>query len=248
LLLLETLKTLKGLQQLQYLPVTFPLAAQMFQPKPSIIFTYQILRHLIAMFALLESSEDIVKNALGLLAKIIANIVSNPMEEKFRRIGRNNAAFSKKLGAVPGGTSCMEALGFRLVQDDWILDANAEAWDNLVACQTKLNRFNDNLQQSSPARSNSSADSKAEVVAPSTAPVPDPSVPTAVNTSPPQGQGPPLDPTAAAKLLQALLTLQSGLSPTSTADQPPPPASTAGQESPPAVRVLAFGLHPSTEP
>ena len=39
----------------------------------------------------------------------------------------------------------MQALGFDLVGDDWILTPTAEKWTNLVACQAKLTNFSQRM-------------------------------------------------------------------------------------------------------
>ena len=100
-----------------------------------------------AMMELLQNQEGVVKDAVGVLAKVSGNIVAHPMEDKYRRLNRTNAAFSKKVGAVPGGASCMTALGFHLEGDEWVLVPSADAWENLVACKNKLERFVAKLSQ-----------------------------------------------------------------------------------------------------
>lgn len=94
-----------------------------------------------AMFILLQNSEDAVLAAVQLLNTISSNILKNPMDEKYRKLNRTKKAFSSKIGSVSGGDRVMVALGFQLVADDWILFPTAEAWENLLACQTKLDRF-----------------------------------------------------------------------------------------------------------
>jgi hypothetical protein len=114
-------------------------AAQVYAAQQTSIFDQ-------AMFTLLENSEEIVENAVGILIKIIDNIVSNPNNEKFRRIGTKNAAFSKKIGTVRGGNQCMSAIGFKLMNDDWILTPSGEAWVHLLQCREKLQKFSVKLQ------------------------------------------------------------------------------------------------------
>jgi hypothetical protein len=79
--------------------------------------------------------------AATVLLKIISNITLHPVEEKYRRLNRTNQAFSKKVGTVAGGVDCMIALGFHLEGDEFVLIPNAEAWDNIVACKNKLEKF-----------------------------------------------------------------------------------------------------------
>jgi hypothetical protein len=118
------------------------------------------------MFQLLENpDENIILNAVTLLLKIISNILSNPNEEKYRKISKVNAAFSKRLGALTGGSSCMEALGFILQGDDWVLVPSGEAWENLLACKKKLEKFSEKLALSLASKPASNATSAPPVPA-----------------------------------------------------------------------------------
>ena len=95
-----------------------------------------------AMFELLQNSdESVVQAAVSVLLKVISNIISQPSIEKYRKLSRTNAAFTKKVGNVGGGSQCMIALGFQLVGDDWVLVPSAEAWENITLCKAKLEKF-----------------------------------------------------------------------------------------------------------
>ena len=48
--------------------------------------------------------------------RMIGNILKKPDEAKFRRINLANAAFTKRVGAVPGGITFLKAVGY--VKDD----------------------------------------------------------------------------------------------------------------------------------
>ena len=99
-----------------------------------------------AVFELLQHGDELaIQACISTLLKVISNVIAHPMEEKYRRLNRTNAAFAKKVGTIAGGPSCMIALGFRLVGDDWILVPNSGAWDNIVFCQTKLEKFSKRL-------------------------------------------------------------------------------------------------------
>ena len=123
-----------------------------------------------AMFELLKSpDESAVEAAITLLLKIVSNIISHPLDDKYRRLNRSNVAFSKKIGSLNGGSASMLALGFQLIGEDWILVPNSEAWNNIVSCHKKLERFlhriNDqhtktesNLQAESPSLKSSQTD------------------------------------------------------------------------------------------
>uniref|UniRef100_A0A0D9XA09 PUB domain-containing protein n=1 Tax=Leersia perrieri TaxID=77586 RepID=A0A0D9XA09_9ORYZ len=53
-----------------------------------------------------------VTRAFQILLKIIANIVKNPEEEKFRRIRLNNPVFKERVGSLQGGVEFLELCGF----------------------------------------------------------------------------------------------------------------------------------------
>ena len=112
--------------------------AQTSIPSPIIVDTRGFDR---AMHLLLDNSPQIVEDAVGLLLKVAMNIINNPSEDKYRRLGSTNATFIKKLGSVKGGVSCMEGLGFRLQGTDWMLTPSPEAWEALIQCKTKLDKF-----------------------------------------------------------------------------------------------------------
>ena len=93
------------------------------------------------MMLLLSNSDDVVLAAVTLLLKVSSNIIANPMEEKYRRLNQTNPAFKKKVGDISGGSNCMIGLGFRLEGDEWVLFPTSSAWDVLIACKSKLEKF-----------------------------------------------------------------------------------------------------------
>jgi hypothetical protein len=94
-----------------------------------------------AMTMLLGNEVEIVQNAISVLIKVASNIVNNPMEQKYRQVPSKNATFHKKVGSPAGGNECMKGLGFMLESDNWVLTPTADAWENLIACREKLERF-----------------------------------------------------------------------------------------------------------
>ncbi|XP_062195811.1 uncharacterized protein LOC133898980 isoform X2 [Phragmites australis] len=54
-----------------------------------------------------------VTRAFQILLKIIANIVKNPAEEKFRRIRLSNPVFKDRVGNLKGGVEFLELCGFQ---------------------------------------------------------------------------------------------------------------------------------------
>jgi hypothetical protein len=87
----------------------------------------------------LNNPPSVFQTALVTLEKILSNIVSNPMEEKYRKVKRNNAAFSKRLGGLVGGHDVMLAVGFLVGFEDgaevYQLHASPEQWPKL--CKAK---------------------------------------------------------------------------------------------------------------
>lgn len=149
-----------------------------------------------AMLELLHNPDVAVQGAVGVLLKIVSNIATFPMEEKYRRLNRTNAAFSKKVGSLKGGSNCMLALGFSLEGDEWVLIPNAQAWENMMACKGKLERFANKLNQTLGTAERNTA------VIPAAAPA----IPAAAAaSSPPQA---PIDPANLLVMQQLLQTMQ----------------------------------------
>jgi hypothetical protein len=86
---------------------------------------------------------QVYQTAVETLHKLVAKIIANPTEAKYRTIKTANPAFTRKLGGVPGGHDLMRAAGF-VVQTDAVetfaLPASAEAWPQLLATQASLAR------------------------------------------------------------------------------------------------------------
>lgn len=80
--------------------------------------------------------------AVSTLEKILSNCVEKPMEAKYRTVKKDNAAFQKRLGGLPGGEACMLACGFALDTQDgavcYVLVPSPEAWPKLVATKAKV--------------------------------------------------------------------------------------------------------------
>ena len=172
-----------------------------------------------AMFELLQNpDESVILAAVTILLKVISNIIQSPSEEKYRRLNRTNAAFSKKVGSITGGSSCMMALGFQLVGDEWVLVPSAEAWEIITSCKFKLEKFGKRLsdQISSPNRTVPTSTSPTPAVVSTESvpglglglPVPAPS--TTVATDSPAS---PMTPLAMQQFLHSLAALQTSLPP-----------------------------------
>ena len=91
----------------------------------------------IALTTLRTSNSSAVHlTAVQTLEKILSNIVNNPLEEKYRKVKRGNAAFNKRLGGISGGEAAMLAVGFSTETIDgepyYVMHPRPEAWPMLV--------------------------------------------------------------------------------------------------------------------
>ncbi|KAI4964178.1 hypothetical protein ZWY2020_006944 [Hordeum vulgare] len=59
-----------------------------------------------------------VKRAFQILLKIVANIVKNPEEDKFRRIRLSNPVFKDRVGNLQGGVEFLELCGFQKLRNN----------------------------------------------------------------------------------------------------------------------------------
>ena len=72
------------------------------------------------------------------LERVLKNIIDHPMEEKYRQVKKQNAAFHKRLGGLIGGHDCMLATGFTVDNDTssgeevYKLQATAQKWTYLT--------------------------------------------------------------------------------------------------------------------
>jgi hypothetical protein len=80
--------------------------------------------------------------AVSTLEKILANIIQNPMEDKYRKVKKQNAAFQRRLGGLAGGDAAMKAAGFIAEtangEDVYMMQASADAWPQLLATKATL--------------------------------------------------------------------------------------------------------------
>ena len=106
-----------------------------------------------ALTALKLNPPPTYKTALSTASKLLNNIISNPMEEKYRSIKKSNAAFNKRLGGVQGGEALLLAAGFELEDGVFVLKPSEEAWPKLVEAGTVIG----NALKEAEASSNVSA-------------------------------------------------------------------------------------------
>jgi len=88
------------------------------------------------------NSSSTFSTAVNTLAKIVGNIASHPMEEKYRRVKLANAAFQRRLGGLSGGDEAMRAVGFVLEESKsercYVMHASPDAWPKLMESKIKL--------------------------------------------------------------------------------------------------------------
>jgi hypothetical protein len=82
-----------------------------------------------------SNSPSIYTTAVTTLEKILNNIAEHPMEEKYRTVKLQNAAFQKRLGGLQGGDAIMKAVGFVVEGEPPVyqMQASPDAWPKLMA-------------------------------------------------------------------------------------------------------------------
>lgn len=88
-----------------------------------------------------NSSADYL-TAVTTLEKILNNITQHPMEEKYRKVKKDNPAFQRRLGALAAGDLVMQAAGFTTSiengEEVYLLQQSAEAWPRLLASKAAV--------------------------------------------------------------------------------------------------------------
>mmetsp|Transcript_52491 Transcript_52491/g.127094 ORF Transcript_52491/g.127094 Transcript_52491/m.127094 type:complete len:470 (-) Transcript_52491:2169-3578(-) len=102
-----------------------------------------------------QNTPSTYQTAVETLLKVLSNITDKPHEEKYRKVKRSNAAFSKRLGSVTGGHDAMAAVGFSVIKDGeeefYTLQASAEAWEKLLSSKSQVQRAVDQVRTTSTA-------------------------------------------------------------------------------------------------
>jgi PUB domain/Ubiquitin family len=86
----------------------------------------------------------VYQTAVQTLDKILVNITTHPLEEKYRKVKKQNAAFQKRLGGLQGGDDAMRAAGFVVELDRevgeqvYMMRPSPEAWPRLMATKTMV--------------------------------------------------------------------------------------------------------------
>lgn len=80
--------------------------------------------------------------AVQTLEKALTNIMTHPLEEKYRKVKQQNPAFRKRLGGLIGGDAAMLAAGFLTEMSNgeqvYMMHASPQAWPKLVASKTTI--------------------------------------------------------------------------------------------------------------
>ena len=80
------------------------------------------------------------------LQKVLVNIIDHPLEEKYRTIKVNNAAFQKHFHHVHNSTTVLLACGFRWIHSDepenaaYTMNASPEQWPTLLQSKATIDR------------------------------------------------------------------------------------------------------------
>ena len=91
------------------------------------------------------ASEEAVLACLATIRKLLSNVVSQPLESKFRKIKLGNKAVKEKILSVEGGVEVLVAAGFELCSDteEGDIMVHAETAEN----QVKVTYVNRRLQE-----------------------------------------------------------------------------------------------------
>jgi hypothetical protein len=121
-------------------PTTAPVAVAASAPRPTARQADPLARALDRLKS--NNPPSVYSTAVGTLEKVLGNIVSHPMEEKYRKVKRKNAAFGKRLGNLVGGHDCMLGAGFvvehQAGEEVYQLQASADKWNALVAAKNAV--------------------------------------------------------------------------------------------------------------
>lgn len=80
--------------------------------------------------------------ALSTLQKMLDRVISNPNEEKYRKVKKQNAAFQKRIGGLTGSDELMTAAGFvsDIIEGEayYFIKPSVEAWPKLLEAQENI--------------------------------------------------------------------------------------------------------------
>lgn len=95
-------------------PAPFPAIPQVAAPDG--VLTNSDVAENGAVYVLLRQDPPRAITAAETLIKMLANVLKNPQEEKFRKIRLSNAAIQSKLTSVPGAVGILAEAGFSRVE------------------------------------------------------------------------------------------------------------------------------------
>lgn len=117
-----------------------------------------------------SNSNDTYRTALTTADKLLKNIITHPMEEKYRTIKKANPAFNKRLGGVTGGEALLLASGFVIEtvegNEVYVLRPSAQAWPRLVAAGEEVARKVAEINTTTTQASNNFAAAAPSIPAP----------------------------------------------------------------------------------
>jgi PUB domain/Ubiquitin family len=93
------------------------------------------------------------------LDKILSNIISHPLEEKYRTLKISNPTFQRRLGGISGGDSAIRACGFIVIHEHtenaaYSMTPSPEQWPELLQSKTTIEQA---VRQAAMSTSASSA-------------------------------------------------------------------------------------------
>jgi ubiquilin len=80
------------------------------------------------------------KTALTTLSRLLSNVIQHPLEDKYRKVKRTNAAFQKRLGRLNGANEAIISIGFEAVGEEWVLTPSPEGWPKLLESKSTLDQ------------------------------------------------------------------------------------------------------------
>ena len=104
---------------------------------------------------ILDHNPDVekIKVFVDMILKILKNIVSNPYEEKYRKVKSSSGAFQSKIANCEGYDKVFIELGFVYFEssEQWIIEPSEEKWNTLTNIYQKLSSFQLRMNGQPPA-------------------------------------------------------------------------------------------------
>jgi hypothetical protein len=137
---IHVLKSVRAISETQQLSSTTP----QYMPVPHFD---SAMRSLLSE----NSDEEKIKQCILTISKVLKNIINKPLEEKYRKLKATNPLVQQKILNCVGAQDLLTAMGFALVGEEYVVQANYMAWNNITACNAKLDKFIVKLQSAATA-------------------------------------------------------------------------------------------------